>query len=53
MKTNVNHASVLLVMDIQRKSMEFLPDPAPLLRNIEKAIAAARTANIPVIYCQY
>jgi nicotinamidase-related amidase len=50
MKTNTSHASVLLVMDIQRKNMEFLPDPAPLLRNIEKAIAAARKANIPVIY---
>jgi nicotinamidase-related amidase len=50
METNPNRASVLLVMDIQRKAMEFLPDPIPLLRNIEKAIAAARTANIPVIY---
>ncbi len=50
MKTNINHASVLLVMDIQRMGMGFLPDPAPLLQNIGKAIAAARTANIPVIY---
>jgi nicotinamidase-related amidase len=50
MKTNTSHASVLLVMDIQRKTIGFLPDPAPLLRNIGKAIAAARKANIPVIY---
>jgi hypothetical protein len=50
MKTNTNHASVLLVMDIQRKTIGFLPDPIPLLRNIGKAIAAARKANIPVIY---
>jgi nicotinamidase-related amidase len=50
MKKNTSHASVLLVMDIQRNGMEFLPDPAPLLRNIEKAISVARTASIPVIY---
>jgi nicotinamidase-related amidase len=50
MKTNTNHVSVLLVMDIQKKTIGFLPDPAPLLRNIGKAIAAARKANIPVIY---
>jgi nicotinamidase-related amidase len=37
-------------MDIQKMGMGFLPDPAPLLQNIGKAIAAARTANIPVIY---
>jgi nicotinamidase-related amidase len=50
MKKNTNHASVLLVMDIQRKTLGFLADPIPLLRNIGKAIAAARKANIPVIY---
>ncbi|HWZ16412.1 MAG TPA: isochorismatase family cysteine hydrolase [Mucilaginibacter sp.] len=50
MRKNTNHASVLLVMDIQRNTMEFLPDPIPLLRNIQKAISAARKASIPVIY---
>jgi len=41
MKTNTSHASVLLVMGIQRKVTAFLPDPIPLLRNIGKSIAAA------------
>ena len=41
MKTNTNHVPVLLVMDIQRKVIGFLPDPIPILQNIEKAIAAS------------
>lgn len=43
--------TVLLVMDIQKKMMEAIPQAAPaLLSNISKAIAAARQAGIPVVY---
>ncbi|MFY0255335.1 cysteine hydrolase family protein [Chitinophaga sp. 30R24] len=45
-----NQGTVLLVMDIQKKMMEFNPNPAPLLANIEKVVAGARAANITVVY---
>ena len=42
--------TVLLVMDIQRKMMESLPDSALLLKNIKTAIEGARAAGIPVVH---
>ena len=45
-----NGKTVLLVMDIQKAMMGYLPDPKPLLTKIEKAIVAARAAGITVIY---
>jgi nicotinamidase-related amidase len=44
-------ATVLLVMDIQKKMMEFIPTQSQqLLDNLSTAIAAARKAKIPVVY---
>lgn len=44
-------AKVLLVMDIQKKMMEFIPATSQqLLDSISTAIAGARKANIPVVY---
>ena len=37
-------------MDIQETMMNFLPQPGPLLENVKKAIEAARTRGIPVIF---
>lgn len=45
-----NSKTVLLVMDIQKTMMGYLPDPEPLLSKIEKAIVAARKAGVTVIY---
>jgi nicotinamidase-related amidase len=45
-----NSKTVLLVMDIQKAMMGYLPDPEPLLSKIENAIAAARKAGVTVIY---
>jgi nicotinamidase-related amidase len=45
-----NHATVLLVMDIQEIMMTFLPHPKPLLAKVNEAIEGARSANIEVIY---
>ena len=45
-----NHATVLLVMDIQEMMMTFLPDPKPLLAKVNEAIEGARSANVEVIY---
>jgi nicotinamidase-related amidase len=45
-----NHATVLLVMDIQETMMTYLPDPKPLLAKVKEAIEGARAANIEVIY---
>jgi nicotinamidase-related amidase len=50
MSTKKTEKTVLLVMDIQETMMGYLPNPAPLLSNIQKAIGAARLAGIPVIY---
>lgn len=46
---NHNHL-VLLIMDAQNKVLEWVPNPGTILTNINKAINAARSANIPVIY---
>jgi nicotinamidase-related amidase len=45
-----NSKTVLLVMDIQKTMMGYLPDPEPLLSKIEKAIVAARKSGVTVIY---
>ncbi len=45
-----NSKTVLLVMDIQKTMMGYLPDPEPLLSKIEKAIVAARKVGVTVIY---
>ena len=45
-----NHATVLLVMDIQEIMMTFIPDPKPLLAKVKQAIEGARAADIEVIY---
>jgi nicotinamidase-related amidase len=50
MNTEKNNKTVLLVMDIQETMMNYLPDPKPLLVNIEKAISTARQAGMTVIY---
>lgn len=42
--------TALLVMDMQAGIVAMLPGAAPILNNIAKAIAAARSRNIPVIY---
>jgi nicotinamidase-related amidase len=42
--------TVLLVMDIQKTMMGYLPDPEPLLSKVEKAIVSARKAGVTVIY---
>ncbi|HMG09554.1 MAG TPA: cysteine hydrolase [Mucilaginibacter sp.] len=45
-----NSKTVLLVMDIQKAMMGYLPDPEPLLTKIEKAIISARKAGVTVVY---
>jgi nicotinamidase-related amidase len=45
-----NSKTVLLVMDIQKAMMGYLPDPEPLLTKIENAIISARKAGVTVIY---
>jgi nicotinamidase-related amidase len=50
MNTKKIDNTVLLVMDIQETMMGYLPDPKPLLANIEKAIRAARGAGVTIIY---
>lgn len=48
MENTVNTA--LLVMDMQVGIIGAIPDAEPLIANLKKAIAAARSKNIPVIY---
>lgn len=44
-------STVLLVMDIQKKMMESIPQAAPaLLGKIRQAMAGARAAGIPVVH---
>jgi len=50
MNTENNDKTVLLVMDIQETMMGYLPDPVPLLNNVEKAIGAARRVGVPIVY---
>jgi nicotinamidase-related amidase len=50
MNTEKTNKTVLLVMDIQETMMGYLPEPGPLLNNIEKAISAARRVRVPIIY---
>ena len=50
MTTTAKNGTVLLVMDIQKRIVEHLADPKPLLDTIERAITGARGAGIPVIY---
>jgi nicotinamidase-related amidase len=50
MTTKEENGTVLLVMDIQKAMMAYLPDPEPLLTKVDEAITNARSANIPVIY---
>jgi nicotinamidase-related amidase len=50
MSTTEKNATVLLVMDIQKTMMTFLPDPEPLLAKIDTAIDTARSVGIEVIY---
>jgi nicotinamidase-related amidase len=50
MTTTGKNGTVLLVMDIQKAMMAYLPNPEPLLTKIETAITNARSANIEVIY---
>jgi nicotinamidase-related amidase len=45
-----NSKTVLLVMDIQKTMMGYLPDAEPLLSKIEKAIIAARKAGVTIVY---
>ena len=42
--------TALLVMDMQDAIIKNLPDPTDLISNVQKAIEAARSNNIPVIY---
>lgn len=42
--------TALLVMDMQTAILQMLPDSTALVANVNKAIAAARAKNIPVIY---
>ena len=50
MSTKNAHEKVLLVMDIQRQMMSYLPDPGPLLDKVEEAINNARKSGIAVVY---
>ena len=50
MSMKKNGKTALLVMDIQSAIISYLPDPAPLLSNIEKATKAAHQAGVKVIY---
>lgn len=42
--------TALLVMDMQTAILQSLPDSAAIISNVAKAIAAARSNKIPVIY---
>src|SRR5580698_4138136 len=42
--------TALLVMDMQTAILGMLPDTKALIDNVAKAIAHARSKNIPVIY---
>lgn len=42
--------TALLVMDMQKSILGYIPDPSALLVNVSKAIAVARVQDIPVIY---
>lgn len=44
------NSTALLVMDMQTTMIGSLPDAAELISNTQKAIAAARAGNVPVIY---
>jgi nicotinamidase-related amidase len=46
----VPDATVLLVMDVQRGTIERIPDQDDYLGRLSVAIAAARNAAIPVVY---
>jgi len=50
MTNSNNQGTVLLVLDIQTKMMETSADAETLLTNVEKAVSAARSAGIPVVY---
>jgi len=50
MTNSKNSKTVLLVMDIQKTMMGYLPDPEPLLAKIEKAVLSARKAGVTVVY---
>jgi len=45
-----NKGTALLVMDMQASIVGMLPQGAGIVDDVAKAIAAARTKNIPVIY---
>ncbi|MBS1602450.1 MAG: cysteine hydrolase [Bacteroidetes bacterium] len=45
-----NKETALLVMDMQAAMVGLIPEGAALVSRIEKAIASARSATIPVIY---
>jgi nicotinamidase-related amidase len=49
METNKQNAA-LLVMDMQSAVFKMIPEAEPLKANVQKAIAHARSKNIPVIY---
>src|ERR1700722_5247997 len=42
--------TALLVMDIQTRIVGMISDPAPLIKNIKKAITHAHKISVPVIY---
>jgi len=46
----MQNKTVLLVMDIQKGIISRLPDAAPLMAKVEQAVAAARGANVPVVF---
>jgi nicotinamidase-related amidase len=48
--TEVTDRSALLVMDFQPGIIDRVPDPAGLLARVTKAVQAARSHAIPVIY---
>ncbi len=50
MSTANNNGTVLLVMDIQKQMMSYLPDPNPLLNSVNAAVTSARDAGMEVIY---
>jgi nicotinamidase-related amidase len=43
-------STALLVMDLQHAMVGHLPDPDAYLARVAEAVAAARTAGVPVIY---
>ena len=45
--------TALLVMDMQAGIVAMLPDTTAILGNVSKAIATARSKNIPVIYVEF